>query len=226
MQVTRLVVHDAQQPGPKSAGAAEPGQRGMCLHKGVLNDVVGIGTCSPQSRHPLGYRGMATHQVREGGYVTGHRLRHQVRVRDLADRLVAQHTCPVLGGLACICSTPERSGWFASAGRRVRTVTSVTPNFDGGSTVPELSLQLYTVREALSQDFDGTLEAIAAMGFTQVEPFRLVDFADELRTGMARHGLSAPTTHMSLQGGDQDETFALARELGIETVIDPYVDPE
>jgi sugar phosphate isomerase/epimerase len=92
--------------------------------------------------------------------------------------------------------------------------------------VPELSLQLYTVREALSADFDGALGAIAAMGFTQVEPFRLVEFADELRTGLPRHGLSAPTTHMSLHGGDQDETFALARELGIETVIDPYVDPE
>jgi sugar phosphate isomerase/epimerase len=92
--------------------------------------------------------------------------------------------------------------------------------------VPELSLQLYTVRDALAADFDEALAAIAAMGFTQVEPFRLVEFADELRIGLPRHGLSAPTTHMSLQGVDQDETFALARELGIETVIDPYVDPE
>ena len=92
--------------------------------------------------------------------------------------------------------------------------------------MPELSLQLYTVRAALAADFDGALAAIAEMGFTQVEPFRLVEYADELRIGLARHGLSAPTTHMSLQGGDQDETFALAKELGVETVIDPYVDPE
>jgi sugar phosphate isomerase/epimerase len=92
--------------------------------------------------------------------------------------------------------------------------------------VPELSLQLYTVRDALTADFDGTLAALAAMGFTQVEPFRLVEFADELRIGLPRHGLAAPTTHMSLQGSDQDETFALASELGIQTVIDPYVDPE
>jgi sugar phosphate isomerase/epimerase len=92
--------------------------------------------------------------------------------------------------------------------------------------VPELSLQLYTVRDALAADFDGTLAAIAAMGFTQVEPFRLVDFADELRIGLPRHGLSAPTTHMSLRGTDPDETFALARQLGIGTVIDPHVDPE
>jgi sugar phosphate isomerase/epimerase len=91
--------------------------------------------------------------------------------------------------------------------------------------VPELSLQLYTLRAALAADFDGALAAVAAMGFSQVEPFRLVDFADELRTGLPRHGLSAPTTHMSLRAGDQDETFAVARELGVETVIDPHVDP-
>ena len=34
----------------------------------------------------------------------------------------------------------------------------------------ELSVQLYTVREALAQDFDGTLGKLASFGFTQVEP--------------------------------------------------------
>ena len=46
VQVAGLVVHDAQQPGPESAGAAEPGQRGMCLHECVLNHVIGVGACS------------------------------------------------------------------------------------------------------------------------------------------------------------------------------------
>ena len=89
----------------------------------------------------------------------------------------------------------------------------------------ELSVQLYTVREALAQDFEGTLGQLAAFGFTQVEPFALLNFADELRNGLARNDLSAPTTHMHLLGEDQDAVFALAAELGIETVIEPYVDP-
>jgi sugar phosphate isomerase/epimerase len=89
----------------------------------------------------------------------------------------------------------------------------------------EPSVQLYTVREALAQDFDGTLGKLAGFGFTQVEPFALLTFADELRDGLARNGLSAPTTHVHLLGEDQDAICALAAELGIQTIIEPYVDP-
>ena len=89
----------------------------------------------------------------------------------------------------------------------------------------ELSVQLYTVREALAQDFDGTLARIAGFGFTQVEPFALLKFADELRNGLAQNGLTAPTTHVHLLGEDQDAICVLAAELGIQTIIEPYVDP-
>lgn len=89
----------------------------------------------------------------------------------------------------------------------------------------ELSVQLYTVRESLAQDFDGTLGKLASFGFTQVEPFALLNFADELRGGLDRSGLTAPTAHVHLLGEDQDAVCALAAELGVQTVIEPYVDP-
>jgi sugar phosphate isomerase/epimerase len=89
----------------------------------------------------------------------------------------------------------------------------------------ELSVQLYTVREALAQDFNGTLARIAGFGFTQVEPFALLKFGDELRNGLAQNGLTAPTTHVHLLGEDQDAICVLAAELGIQTIIEPYVDP-
>ena len=89
----------------------------------------------------------------------------------------------------------------------------------------DLSVQLYTVRTALADDFVGTLGRLAEIGFTRVEPFAFVAFADQLREGLAAHGLAAPTAHVGLLSGNQDEIFALAKELGIETVIDPFVDP-
>ncbi|MGH3338210.1 MAG: sugar phosphate isomerase/epimerase family protein, partial [Propionibacteriaceae bacterium] len=79
----------------------------------------------------------------------------------------------------------------------------------------ELSVQLYTVRDALTEDFDATLARLAAFGFTQVEPFALPKFADELRDGLSRNNLTAPTTHVHLLGEDQDPICALAAELSI-----------
>ncbi|WP_374008049.1 sugar phosphate isomerase/epimerase family protein [Leifsonia sp. LS-T14] len=89
-----------------------------------------------------------------------------------------------------------------------------------------LSVQLYTVRELLTEDTAGTLKRIAEIGFTQVEPFAFLSFGDALRDGLRDAGLSAPTTHQSFIGGDLDEVFSAAKELGIETVIDPHVPEE
>jgi sugar phosphate isomerase/epimerase len=86
----------------------------------------------------------------------------------------------------------------------------------------QLSVQLYTVRGALAEDFDGTLAKIAAFGYTQVEPFAFTTFYDDLKTGLSAHGLAAPTTHMGLLAADdQDAIFVAAQELGVKTVIVP-----
>ncbi|MEO8907753.1 MAG: sugar phosphate isomerase/epimerase [Microbacteriaceae bacterium] len=91
----------------------------------------------------------------------------------------------------------------------------------------KLSVQLYTVREALQEDLPGTLARLAEVGFTQVEPFAFTNFPG-LGAGLAAAGLTAPTTHVHLLGGDVDQAavFDEARTLGIETVIEPYVTPE
>jgi sugar phosphate isomerase/epimerase len=90
-----------------------------------------------------------------------------------------------------------------------------------------LSVQLYTVRELLTEDTVGTLRRIAEIGFTQVEPFGLLDFADGLRQGLAETGLTAPTTHQGFIGRDDlDAVFATAADLGVQTVIDPHVPAE
>jgi sugar phosphate isomerase/epimerase len=89
----------------------------------------------------------------------------------------------------------------------------------------QLSVQLYTVRGALEEDFDGTLAKIAAFGYTQVEPFAFVNFFDDLKAALSSYGLTAPTTHMGLlSADDQDEIFAKAKELGVKTIIVPSSD--
>jgi sugar phosphate isomerase/epimerase len=89
----------------------------------------------------------------------------------------------------------------------------------------DLSVQLYTVRESLAEDPDTTLARLADIGFRLVEPFGLVEHADRLREPLARHGLTAPTTHADLISGDPGAAFAAAGSLGIGLVVQPWTDP-
>jgi sugar phosphate isomerase/epimerase len=90
---------------------------------------------------------------------------------------------------------------------------------------PQLSVQLYTVREAMQEDLAGTLARLAEIGFSQVEPYNFSAFpglGDALRAA----SLSAPTTHAHFVGATDAElnsVFAAAASLGIGRVIDPHV---
>ena len=90
----------------------------------------------------------------------------------------------------------------------------------------DLSLQLYTVRSELREDFDATLARIADIGYRRVEPFDLVAMADRLATALPARGLRAPTAHVALLQEDRGAVFAAARRLGVGTLIVPFVSPE
>ena len=90
----------------------------------------------------------------------------------------------------------------------------------------QLSVQLYSVREAFAADPDTTLRRLAEIGFRQVEPYGVVENVAALRDGLAAHGLTAPTAHARLIGEDQNKVFEAAASLGIDVVIDPLVKPE
>ena len=102
-----------------------------------------------------------------------------------------------------------------------------------------ISVQLYSVNDALNADLDGGLSKLASIGLRYVEAFDFVRRPTELRAALDRHGLTAPTGHAYLVSEEirrrdgtvtpvppHQETFAAAQELGLETVIDPFVAPE
>ncbi|MFC8734600.1 sugar phosphate isomerase/epimerase family protein [Luteimicrobium sp. NPDC057192] len=95
----------------------------------------------------------------------------------------------------------------------------------GEGSHPLLSVQLYTVREALAADLPGTLARLAELGLEQVEPFGILTF-DGLADGLAAAGLAAPTAHQGFLGDDPRAAFERARELGVSTIIDPFTQPE
>ena len=76
-----------------------------------------------------------------------------------------------------------------------------------------ISVQLYSVRDAFAADPADTLARLAEIGFTQVEPYGVVENLAALRAGLPANGLTAPTAHAKLLGVDQHAVFAAAAEL-------------
>jgi len=59
--------------------------------------------------------------------------------------------------------------------------------------IEKLGVQLYTVRDQMKSDFDGTLAKAAAIGYKEVEFAGDFDHSPkEVRAAIARHGLISP----------------------------------
>jgi sugar phosphate isomerase/epimerase len=87
--------------------------------------------------------------------------------------------------------------------------------------MPQITVQLYSLRDALEADFEGTLRAVAATGFPCVEP---AGFHGRKPTQVAKLlaelNLNAPTAHCALPLGDAtNEVIETALELGHRYLI-------
>lgn len=87
-----------------------------------------------------------------------------------------------------------------------------------------IGLQLYSVRELLPKDFDGTLHKLAAAGYVEVEAAGYYDrTAAQFRHSMDEAGLRCVSTHhpMSLLVPHLDEYIEYGHNLGLEYIVCP-----
>jgi sugar phosphate isomerase/epimerase len=90
-----------------------------------------------------------------------------------------------------------------------------------------VSVQLYSVRDAIAEDLPGAVARLAEIGFVNVEPYGFADRVDEYERAFAASGISAPSGHAPVIDSDEpDLYFDAAVRLGIGTVIDPFVPTE
>ena len=88
---------------------------------------------------------------------------------------------------------------------------------NGGESLGNIGVQLYTVRESMRRDFEGTLAEVARIGFREVEFAGYFDRTpQQVRQILDREGLAAPGSHIdiSLLEGDWQRTVAEARVMG------------
>lgn len=97
-----------------------------------------------------------------------------------------------------------------------------------GTGAPPIGVQLFTLRDMFAADPHGTLEKVAAIGYHEVEfgggGYEAMDHA-ALRRTMDAAGLRAPSIHVGydLLLGQFDQSVEMARALGADTVVMPYM---
>lgn len=86
---------------------------------------------------------------------------------------------------------------------------------------PEITIQLYSVREQAASDYEGTIRAIAAMGFGCVEPAGFPGTTPEKAARLfAELGLRAPSCHCALPvGAEKNAVIETALLLGHKFLI-------
>lgn len=90
-----------------------------------------------------------------------------------------------------------------------------------------VSVQLYSVRDAIDRDLDGTVARLAGLGFRNVEPYGFADRVADYERALPAAGLAAPSGHASvIDSPEPERVFEAAARLGMQTVIDPFVAPE
>jgi sugar phosphate isomerase/epimerase len=92
-----------------------------------------------------------------------------------------------------------------------------------------IAVQLYSVRDAMKEDFDGTLAKVAQIGYKEVE------FAgyfgrtgQQVRASLDKAGLKAPSTHV--QYDELDDKFPsvieTSKAIGLNYVVCPWIPEE
>jgi sugar phosphate isomerase/epimerase len=118
---------------------------------------------------------------------------------------------------------------FLETASAVSAATLFTSKFGFAATthrIHKVGVQLYTVRDLMQTDFDGTIAKVASIGYKEVE------FAgyfgrtpEQVRAVLDKNGLTAPGTHV--QYDELDEKFPSVIEdsktIGIEYIVMPWI---
>lgn len=108
------------------------------------------------------------------------------------------------------------------------TLASLVPPPSGARRrLGRIGLQLYTVRHALENDFEGTIARVAATGYKEVELAGYFGRAPrELRALLDHHGLSAPSAHVSLAPDQWRAALDAAPIVGHRYLVIAWIPPE
>ncbi|MBE2267568.1 MAG: sugar phosphate isomerase/epimerase [Anaerolinea sp.] len=89
-----------------------------------------------------------------------------------------------------------------------------------------IGLQLYTLRDALTRDFEGVIRQVAAMGYPSVETAGIYGESPKYAKALFDElGLRVSSAHSPLPlGDDQAKALDTVKTLGADTLVFPWID--
>ena len=99
----------------------------------------------------------------------------------------------------------------------------------GARRLDRIGLQLYTVRSAMAEDFDGTLARVAEIGYREVEFAGYFDRDPAaVKSALANAGLAAPAAHVPLEmvRDDLPRLLEAARTIGQRWLVVAWIPEE
>ena len=125
----------------------------------------------------------------------------------------------------------DRRGFLGSAAGGLLGATPLARLLAGSAKnrLGAIGLQLYTIRNAMQRDFEGSLAHVARIGYREVEFAGYFDHAPaEVRRMLGRHGLTAPAAHISLEDirTRWDRTIADAHTVGHRYLVCAWINDE
>ncbi len=86
-----------------------------------------------------------------------------------------------------------------------------------------VSVQMYSVRNALAESVPATLERLAGIGLRNVELWNIIEYGDQFRSGLEDNGLTPLSAHAPILREDAEPYLDAAAALGIGTVFEAAV---
>ena len=96
--------------------------------------------------------------------------------------------------------------------------------------IERVGVQLYTVRDQLKADFDGTLSKVAAIGYKEVEFAGYFDHTpQQVRAAIDKYGLRSPSCHVQWDVLTPEKFTAeieSAKTIGQSHIVNPWIPEE
>src|SRR5262245_52420866 len=93
----------------------------------------------------------------------------------------------------------------------------------------KVGVQLYTVRNDLEKDFEGTLQKVASLGNKEVEFAGYYNRTpQQVKEILNRFGLEAPSVHVPLKAiqDNIEQSIEAAKIIGHKLIVCPYLEPD